>query len=178
MIYREIYGLENAETVFRGTFRYPGWCDTLFNIAQLGFLDDTERSELNGKTLAEVTAQLIGEDSADEIRKKTAAKLNLSPDSEILNRFEWLGLFGDDKVNVDPPTYLDVLAARMLQLMPYKEKERDMLVMQHDFIAEYPGKKEHIISLMIDYGIPGGDSSMSRTVSLPAAIATKLILDG
>jgi len=31
---------------------------------------------------------------------------------------------------------------------------------------------------MVDTGIPGGDSSMSRTVSLPAAIATKLILEG
>jgi saccharopine dehydrogenase-like NADP-dependent oxidoreductase len=31
---------------------------------------------------------------------------------------------------------------------------------------------------MIDYGIPHGDTSMSRTVGLPAAIATKLILTG
>jgi hypothetical protein len=31
---------------------------------------------------------------------------------------------------------------------------------------------------MVDTGIPNGDSSMARTVSLPAAIATKLILKG
>jgi saccharopine dehydrogenase-like NADP-dependent oxidoreductase len=31
---------------------------------------------------------------------------------------------------------------------------------------------------MIDYGIPDGDSSMSRTVGLPAAIASRLILQG
>jgi saccharopine dehydrogenase-like NADP-dependent oxidoreductase len=31
---------------------------------------------------------------------------------------------------------------------------------------------------MVDYGIPGGDSSMSRTVGLPSAIAAKLILNG
>jgi saccharopine dehydrogenase (NADP+, L-glutamate forming) len=30
----------------------------------------------------------------------------------------------------------------------------------------------------VDHGIPNGDSSMSRTVSLPAAIAAALILDG
>ena len=30
---------------------------------------------------------------------------------------------------------------------------------------------------MVDTGIQGGDSSMARTVSLPAAIATKLILE-
>jgi saccharopine dehydrogenase-like NADP-dependent oxidoreductase len=31
---------------------------------------------------------------------------------------------------------------------------------------------------MIDYGIPGGDSAMSRTVGLPAAIGTEMILKG
>jgi saccharopine dehydrogenase-like NADP-dependent oxidoreductase len=31
---------------------------------------------------------------------------------------------------------------------------------------------------MIDYGIPNGDSSMSRTVSLPAAIGVDMILTG
>ena len=31
---------------------------------------------------------------------------------------------------------------------------------------------------MIDYGIPNGDSSMSRTVSLPVAIGVRMILEG
>ena len=31
---------------------------------------------------------------------------------------------------------------------------------------------------MIDFGIPGGDSSMARTVGLPAAVGVRLILDG
>lgn len=31
---------------------------------------------------------------------------------------------------------------------------------------------------MIDFGIPHGDTSMSRTVGLPAAIGVKLILQG
>ena len=61
--------------------------------------------------------------------------------------------------------------------MPYKKTERDMIVLQHDFMAKYPdGKKEKICSLLIDYGIVGGDSAMARTVSLPAAIAAKLIM--
>jgi len=31
---------------------------------------------------------------------------------------------------------------------------------------------------MIDYGIPNGDSSMSRLVGLPAAVAARMILQG
>ena len=30
---------------------------------------------------------------------------------------------------------------------------------------------------MVDYGIPNGDSSMARTVSLPAAIGTRMLLE-
>jgi saccharopine dehydrogenase-like NADP-dependent oxidoreductase len=54
-----------------------------------------------------------------------------------------------------------------------------MLVLVHDFRVEYPGgRREHITSQLVDYGIPHGDSSMSRTVSLPAAIGADMILTG
>jgi saccharopine dehydrogenase-like NADP-dependent oxidoreductase len=31
---------------------------------------------------------------------------------------------------------------------------------------------------MVDFGIPGGDSSMNRTVGLPAAVGARFILEG
>ena len=53
-----------------------------------------------------------------------------------------------------------------------------MLVMQHEFVVEYPDRTEKITSTLVDYGIPNGDSSMSRLVGLPAAIAARMILQG
>lgn len=178
VMYQDLYGLEDAATVFRGTFRNPGWSETLYKISNMGWLDDTERPELKDKTFAEVTAHLIGSESAENIKEKTAEEINVAVDSPVIEKMEWLGLFSDEDANAEPPTYLDVLANRMLEKMPYKEGERDMIVLQHDFIIENKnGERENIISLLIDYGIPEGDSAMARTVSLPAAIATKLILD-
>jgi hypothetical protein len=52
-----------------------------------------------------------------------------------------------------------------------------MVVMHHEFIAEYQSKKEYITSTLVDYGIPNGDSAIARTVALPAAIAVKMILN-
>jgi hypothetical protein len=49
--------------------------------------------------------------------------------------------------------------------------------MHHEFIAEFPSHKEKTTSTLIDYGIPNGDSSMSRTVTLPVAIASRMILE-
>ena len=179
MIYRELYNLTKAETVFRGTFRNPGWCDTLLQIANMGYLNDTVNPELEGKKFVEVTAELLGIKEKENVKEKIAQKMGLTLDSDVIKRLEWLGLLSDQKVNADPLTLLDILTSIMLEKMPYKPGERDMIVLQHDFIADYPDKpSEEICSLLIDYGIPNGASSMSRTVSLPAAIAAKLILKG
>ena len=54
-----------------------------------------------------------------------------------------------------------------------------MIVMHHEFIAAFPdGHRELITSTLVDYGITGGDSAVARTVSIPAAIAVRLILEG
>lgn len=178
MIYKDLYGLHDADTIFRGTFRNLDWCDTLYAIAGMGWLDDTERPELNDLPMKEVTAKLLGVDTGN-VKDATANKVNHDIESIVMKNLEWLGLFSDETVKPEQPTYLDVLSALMQAKMPYKKGERDMIVLQHDFIAEYSGgKKEHIISLMIDYGIPHGDSAMARTVSLPAAIATRFMCEG
>jgi saccharopine dehydrogenase-like NADP-dependent oxidoreductase len=179
MGYKELYGLHDSKTIFRGTFRNIGWCETLLTMANAGYFNLEEKTELKGKTFAEVTAHLIGADSPENIKEKFASHVNVENDSEIIKRLEWLGMFSDEKANTDAPNYLDIVADQMLVKMPYKDGERDMIVLQHDFMAEFEdNSKEHIVSLMIDYGIPNGDSAMSRTVSLPAAIATKFICDG
>ena len=64
----------------------------------------------------------------------------------------------------------DPAAKLMFEKLAYRHGERDLIVLFHDFRAEFPdGKQERITSRLIDFGIAGGDSSMSRTVSLPAA---------
>ena len=72
------------------------------------------------------------------------------------------------------------MAHRMADALPYGPGERDMLLMRHDLTFEYDGgaRRECITAIMVDYGIPDGDSSMARTVSLPAAIGAHMILKG
>ena len=75
---------------------------------------------------------------------------------------------------------MDILANRLNEKLQYKPGERDMVVLHHEFIAEFPekGTKELITSTLVDFGIPNGQTSMSRTVGLPAAIATKMLIHG
>ncbi len=178
MPYKELYGLNDAETVMRGTYRYPGWCDTIKKMVDLGLVEDTPVGNLSGITYKEMMAGLTGAKAGEDVIEKTAEKVGLSKDSEIVKRLEWLGLFSDDKVP-DYDNYLDILSHRLQEKLYYKENEKDMLLLRHRFVVENADKsKDMITSTMVDYGIPGGDSSMARTVSLPLAIGVKLMVEG
>lgn len=174
--YKDIYGLKNATTVYRGTFRMTGWCETLRSIVALGWLNEELPTGFSGKTYGDLTRQLIGAKPKDNLPFTTALYLGLKPYSAIIKRLEWLSLFGDMLLPKDKNNPLDYLNTLTLQKMSMGEHERDMVVMHHEFIAEYPSKKEYVTSTLVDYGIPDGDTSVARTVALPAAIAVKMIL--
>lgn len=175
--YIDTYGFEGISTMFRGTLRNTGWCETLKAIVDLDYVATAEK-DWSGKTFADLGWELLGQTPDGDLRAAFADKLGIEKNSFILDNFEWLGLFSEVTLPIEKGGAIDVLTATMLDKMSYNEGERDMLVLYHNFIAEYPnGKKKEITSTMIDYGIPNGDSSMSRTVSLPVAIGVRMILE-
>jgi saccharopine dehydrogenase-like NADP-dependent oxidoreductase len=174
--YKDIYGLKDAKTVYRGTFRMTGWCETLRTIVALGWLHEEPVKGFSGKTYGDLTRHLIGASPKDNLPNATAQHLGLKPYSAVIKRLEWLGLFGNEPLPKDKNNPLDYLNVLTLRKMSMGDHERDMVVMHHEFIAAYPLKKEYVTSTLLDYGIPDGDTSVARTVALPAAIAVKMIL--
>ena len=176
--YIDVYGLQGIQTMFRGTLRNMGWCDTLFSIGRLGLLS-LDEVDVKGKTYADLMRGLAGAAAGEDLSAATARKLGIPKDSLPVLNLRWLGAFSDRKFTVDRISPLDALGDLMYEKLAFRPGERDMIVLFHDFRAEFPdGRREHITSRMIDYGIPRGDSSMSRTVSLPAAIGVDMILTG
>jgi len=175
--FMEQYGIKPTGWMFRGTLRNVGWCATLKKIAAMGYLEDIP---LTGRpaTYRQLTAQLLGAKADAGLEQRMADLWGLPRDAKPINDMEWLGLLCDEPLPGGKSTPIDILTARMLLKMSYAPGERDLLIMQHEFVAEFANHKEAITSTMIDYGIPHGDTSMSRTVGLPAAIAVRLILHG
>jgi saccharopine dehydrogenase-like NADP-dependent oxidoreductase len=175
--YKKLYGLHDAHTVFRGTLRNNGWCYAMKKAQELGLFDDAERQDLTGLSYSQMVGKLIGSEEYENIVADTARFLNLETHSTVIKNFKWLGLFDHDPVP-DKNNVMDIFCALLQKKLVMGENELDLIVLYHRFIAEFGGKEELITSTLIDNGIPNGDSAMSRTVSLPAAIATALILDG
>ncbi len=177
MPYKDLYGLSDAQTVMRGTYRYVGWCETFKKMVDLGLVDDSPVPGLKGNTYRGMMADLAGCDPANDVEAEVAGKVEISRDSEIIKRLEWLGLFADEPV-ADYDNHLDVLCERLQEKLYYRPGEKDMIVMKHTFVVENADKsRDQITSTLIDFGIPNGDTSMARTVSLPLAVGVKLMAE-
>jgi saccharopine dehydrogenase (NADP+, L-glutamate forming)/spermidine synthase len=176
--YIEVYGIPETKTMIRGTLRNPGWCRTMKKIADVGYLDLEEQEFPSGFTYGQLLNQLLDKPLNSNSKENLTAKFNIEETDDIVKRFEWMGLLGEDLVPRKKISPLDALCHQFEAHLKYSSGERDMLVMVHQFEYVVDSEREKITSTMIDYGIPNGDSSMSRTVGLPAAIGVSMILDG
>jgi saccharopine dehydrogenase-like NADP-dependent oxidoreductase len=176
--YIDIYGIPEVKTIQRGTFRYIGWCETLHVMKQLNLIS-YEKVNLAGKTYADFIAQQIGAPNSLHIRQKVASYLGINPDSYALGAMEWLGLFSNEPLRRTEDSPYEVTSDLMIAKMALGQNERDMVALQHTFLATYPGGKQEVIrSRMLDFGTPATDTSIARTVALPAAIGVEMILAG
>ena len=175
--YVKHFGLDGDVSLYRGILRFPGWCDTMNALKALDLLENTEKKEFRNKSYKQFTASLMGENSNVDVLIKAEDFLKIDKESKTMEKLKWLGLFEDTQIPVSSGTNADVLVDLMLKKMSYGPEEKDMVIIVNEIIARFLDHSEKRIGIMLLKGIPDGDSAMSRAVSLPAAIASKLILD-
>ena len=174
--YKAIYGIPETRTMYRGTFRHPGWCETLDAIKDINMLDDKIK-DYSGYTYSRFTAEMAGI-KGNLSRLALAGRLNTSTTATALDSFEWLGLLDDTLMGYSAASPFEIVSDLMISKMSLRSDERDMVALQHIFVAKRAdGRREKITSSMLDYGTPATNTAIARTVALPAAIAVKLILD-
>jgi len=176
--YLESFQLGTDVSLFRGILRYIGWCNTMKRMADLSLFDTTRIKNVQGSTYAAFTAALIGESDPAHIEAKVARHLGIKETSDSIKKLKWLGFFENRNMRVSRGTNADILVDMLLRKMAYGPMEKDMVIVHTEISAEYPNYDEKRSSTLLVKGQPGGDSAMSRAVSLPAAIASRLILEG
>ncbi len=179
--YKTLYGFEHADTVIRGTLRYPGWSETWFQIVKLGMPNEEQViPDLKNHTWAELTEMFLpSQGAAANIEERTANFLNISPTGAIMSNLRWLGLFSDEKIGVDVETSTEALTHLISVKLKLTPENRDMVVLFHRIFVDFPGEErpaEEYTATMILNGERGGFTAMSKTVGLPAAAVAKLLL--
>ena len=174
--YIDIYHLPDIKTMYRGTFRYPNWCASMDAIKALGMVN-YEKQDFTGKSPKEVVAEQINV-YPKNVKEKVAEKLKLDIHAPAIIAMDWLGLFDSERIAMTEGSTFDLTTDLMIKKMMLREGGRDMVIMLHSFLVEKAdGTKEVVKSRLLDFATKE-DTSIARTVALPAAIATKMILEG
>lgn len=175
--YLDGYGFDRQRVrdFFRGTLRNRGHCRLFAQLVALGLIEPEPAHPCRGKSHRQLLAELLGGAPEQRIPQRLGVPAAQSP----LAALEHIGLLSDAPIGRERISTLNWLAQRMSASLAYREGERDMLLMRHDLTFARPGgARRRTTAVMTVYGIPGGDSAMARTVSLPAAIAARLLLEG
>lgn len=170
------FDLEENASLYRGILRFIGWCNFMQSLITLNYLDNNKTQDLAGKTFREFTAGLI--DKPDANTESLAAFLGISERADSIKRLEWLGILDDREIPLASGTHVDVIIDLMLARMSYLPGETDMIIVHDEIVVEFDDRKERRLSTLHVEGDPNGHSAMSRAVSLPAATAVQLILEG
>lgn len=176
--YRSIYGLENIRTIYRGTLRRVGFCRAWDVFVQLGCTDDSyimEGSET--MTHRQFINSFLAYNLHDSVEIKLMHYLHIDQDSELMEKLKWLGIFEDTLIGLKNATPAQILQHILEKKWSLDQGDKDMIVMWHKFDYELKGKRIHRESSLVVLGDDEQHTAMAKTVGLPLAIATRLILE-
>lgn len=178
--YREAYGLQDILTLYRGTIRRVGFSKAWNMFVQLGMTDDSysvENSE--GMSYREFTNLFLPYSPTDTVELKLRHYLKIDQDDIMWGKLVELNLFDPKKTirlkNASPAQMLQQILEDNWTL---GEQDKDMIVMYHKFGYSLEGRKKQIDANMVVIGENRSHTAMSKTVGLPVAMATLLILNG
>ena len=178
--YRQVYGLENVDTIFRGTLRRPGFCKAWDVLVKLGMTDDSYQLEgVDRMTYRDFTNLFLAYSPQDSVELKLMHFLNIPQDSSLMDRLRWLGLFEEQPIGLEKATPAQVLQKLLQEKWQLGAEEKDMIVMYHKFGYRTPaGELRMLESSMVTKGQDKEETAMARTVGLPVGIAVRHVLNG
>lgn len=183
--YGAVFGLDEAETIVRATMRWPGWCETWDAVVRLGFPNESLRiPDLRDRSAREVVEMFLpggareSSDGAAGVEARVATLLGISEDGRVMANLRSLGLFSDTQLDCEGQTPAEMMIHLLRSRLSIPPGGRDMVVLLHELdVVAADGSEERVTSTLVAEG-DTGFTAMARTVGLPTALATNLLLNG
>lgn len=176
--YRETYGLDNVKTMFRGTFRRPGFSRAWNCFVSLGATDDSyvlEDSE--NMTHRGFINTFLAYHPTDSVELKLRQYLGIAQDDvDLWEKLESTGVFSSEKVGIKDASPAKILQSILEKKWSLNPSDRDMIVMWHKVVYKKDGQEHQTESSLVCEGENEDHTAMAKTVGLPLAMACKLIL--
>jgi len=178
--YREIYSLNNIKTMIRGTIRKVGFSESWNMFVKLGLTNDSFKiSNSENMSFKEYVNCFLPYDDKLSIEEKLQRVLSISKGDENWEKIKEIDILSSNKKiplkNASPAQILEYILKDAWKL---EKKDKDMIVMYHEFGYETSlGENEKIISTMVCKGKDDTYTAMAKTVGLPLAISSILLLN-
>jgi len=173
--YIPLYQLNGIENFVRGTIRKKGFCQAWDRLVYLGLTEDHAKiGRPETFTFKELVSSFLPKDVS------LAQHLTISEKDEVYKKLIWLGLqeeihlFDTSKQTASPAEFLQKLIEKKWEL---KDADKDLVLMQHLLEYDLGGNKKLRSTLTVE-GENTSETAMAKTVGLPLAIATMLIVAG
>lgn len=176
--YSKLYGLEHVATFIRTTLRHPDFCKVWQYIIKAGLTDETPATITHNFTtynqwLEYSLQKFTGVKNFDNfldihVNNEDRALINLL--------FNYIGITSNNPISPDHITSAAILQQLLEQNLKLNPGDKDMILMLHQIDYQ---KDLHSYSVNSYMAIKGDDdysTAMAKTVGLPLAIATELIL--
>jgi saccharopine dehydrogenase-like NADP-dependent oxidoreductase len=164
--------------MIRGTLRMEGYCAAWNAFVQLGLTDDTWKI----KQVAQLTyAQLVeaflpkGEGA---LQSRLANFLHIEESSAVMQKLIWTGILSDERIPLEEASPAQILQQLLERKWLLKPGDKDMIVMQHQFVYSLNGQQHRLDASLVVIGENEIHTAMAKTVGLPMAIAARRILRG
>ena len=177
--YRKLYNLDDIQTMKRGTIRKVGFSKSWNMLIRLGLTDDSYRiSNSKNMSIREFTNCFLPYDPNKSIEKKVQKELKIKSFNEEMKKLKAINLFDDKKkIRTDNGTPAEILEEILRDIWKLEKNDRDMIIMYHEFKYRNGNKIKKTTSTMVCIGDNKKFTAMSKTVGLPLAIASILILN-
>jgi saccharopine dehydrogenase-like NADP-dependent oxidoreductase len=179
--YIEKYNLHGISTIYRGTFRRPGFCRAWNVFVQLGATDDSYTMEnTENMTHREFINSFLYYHPTDSVELKLYHYMHIDQDSDIIQKLKWLGIFSNTKIGLKQATPAQVMEHILKQKWQLQPGDKDMVVMWHKFTYrdKNTGNPMQLTSSLVVAGENDIHTAMAKTVGLPLAVAVKLFFNG
>lgn len=177
--YRPIYGLEDVQTIYRGTLRRVGFSRAWNMFVRLGMTDDSyQMHNTEDMSYRDFVNSFLPYSPTDSVELKTRYNLKIDQDDIMWQKLLELDIFNPDKkIGIKSATPAQALQKILEEKWSLGPDDKDMIVMYHIFGYEHEGRKKQIDSTMVYIGEDQTYTAMAKTVGYPVAMAALRILN-
>lgn len=170
---------KDVPNILRGTLRQPGFCKAWDALIQLGMTDgDFPILDAGKMSYYQLIDGIVSDMPGASLKDRVAQWLEISPDSEVIDKLKWLGLFSKKKIKLPNATPALILEQLIREKWKMEEKEKDLVIVHHEIDYTIQGKAFRHYSTCTVSGEDSAYTGMAKFIGLPIAILLQLKSQG